>query len=243
MKNEAALTPEQLEAVQAILGSKNAEAEYVTVEVPTQCKWYETKEISMRPFTFKDEKAALSPANKNKNFLNFILERCIKGVDIDSLFLVDRNYLSYKLKEISTGSEVTSEITCDSCGRKGLLEIDLNILNVNTLDVELPLQVDLKEIGKSAKLMPPKVRDEDLMLNFELISQNVWRFITEIDGITDGSVINAVLDKLPVQDMHTILKALGMSKFGIQNEIMYLCGCGEEQVVEVPLTENFFGPN
>jgi len=243
MSNENMLTPEQLEAVKSILGAKDEAEQYEPIEVPTNCKWYETDTISMRPFTFEDEKAALHPMNKSKNFLNYILEKCVRGVEIDSLFLVDRNYLAYKLKEISTGSSVRASIECDVCGRAGDLEIDLNILSITPVDIELPLEVTLPEIGKTIKIMPPKVRDEDFMLNFELLCQNVWRFVSEIDGISDGRVISAVLDKLPVQDMHFILKNISMSKFGLQNQITYLCGCGEEKLVEVPLTENFFGDN
>lgn len=243
MEIKNTLTPDQLEVVKSILGDADKETQYEVVEVPTQCKWYDTDKITMRPFTFEDEKAALNPMNKNKNFLNFILLRCVKDIEIESLFLVDRNYLAYKLKEISTGSMVRASIECDACGRKSNLEIDMNVLNTTNVDIDLPLEVTLPEIGKKVKIMPPKVRDEDFMLNFDILCENVWRFITEIDGISDERIINAVLDKLPVKDMHTILKSLGMSKFGIQNEINYLCGCGEEKVVEVPLTENFFGDN
>ena len=101
MKKQTPLTPEQLEAVQSILGDTSDRDKYLSMDIPTNCKWYETDEISIRPFTFEDETAALSPVNKGKNFLNFILERCIKGIDVESLFLVDRNYLAYKLKEIA----------------------------------------------------------------------------------------------------------------------------------------------
>ena len=243
MENNATLTPEQLKAVAAILGNKSEEKGFVKVEVPTKCRWYETDEISMRSFTFEDEKAALNPVNKNKNFLNFMLERCVKGIEVDSLFLVDRNYLGYKLKEISTGSNIQVSLTCGNCGREGNLDVDMNILNINAVDVDFPIEIDLEEIGKKAKIIPPKVRDEQFMINFELLCENVWRFITEIDGVSDGTILNAVIEKLPVKDIHAILKTVSMAKFGIQNEMNYLCVCGEEQVVEVPLTENFFGSN
>lgn len=241
MKNSNELTPEQLASVKAILGNKGGEKKYIDVEVPTKCRWYGTNKISIRPFTFEDEKEAMSPLIKNKNFLNFILERCVKGIDIDSLFLVDRNFLIYKLKEMSTGSEIAVSLTCDSCGREGNLEIDLNILSINEVDVDFPIEINLKEVKKKALIMPPKVKDEDLMINFESICNNLWRFVREIDGISDEQVIHAVLNQLPVRDIHFIINTLSLSKYGLQNEIMYACACGAEQVVEVPLTENFFG--
>lgn len=243
MSNSANLTPEQLKAIDDILGDKKQDSSFVEVEVPTQCKWYDTDSIKLRPFNFEDEKAALNPTNKNKNFLNFMLERCMEGIDIDSLYLVDRNYLAFKLKEISTGSNVTADIECTKCGRKGNLDIDLNILSVKSLDAELPLEVQLPEIGKTAKIMPPKVREEEYILGVDLLYNNIWRFVSEVGGVSDSMVITSVIEQLPVQDIHTILKAIGMSEYGMQNEINYACGCGNEQVVEVPLSENFFGDN
>ena len=62
------LTKEQQESVLAILGDKMQSSSYIPIEVPTKCKWYETNEISIRPFTFEDEKEALNPLNKSKNF-------------------------------------------------------------------------------------------------------------------------------------------------------------------------------
>jgi len=235
------LTPEQLAAVHSILGDKKENMEYIEVEVPTKCKWYETDSITIRPFTFRDEKAVLSPINKNKNFMNYILERCIKGIDVDSLFLIDRNYLIYKLKEISTGSEINMGITCEMCSREGNLEIDLNILKVNNLEGEIPITLKLEEINKEIKIFPPRVRQEEYLLNFDILCKNIWRFIPEVDGIKESAVISAVMDRLPIKDMHSILKIIGMQGYGLQNEINYLCGCGAEQVVEIPLTENFFG--
>lgn len=235
------LTKEQQEAVLAILGDKVQSSSYIPIEVPTKCKWYETNEISIRPFTFEDEKEALNPLNKSKNFLNFMIERCIKGIDLDSLFLVDRNYITVKLKEISTGSNVTASIDCVSCARKSTLKIDLNILPVNSIDIELPIEVTLPEIKKLVKIMPPKVKDENFIISFDLLCKNLWRFVTEMEGVTDAEVINAVLDKLPINDVHYLLKTIGMTEFGVQSKVNYLCVCGKEQEVEVPITENFFG--
>lgn len=235
------LTKEQQDAITSILGDRAETSDHVCVEVPTKCKWYETNEISIRPFTFQDEKAALNPLNKNKNFLNFMIQRCMKGIDIDSLFLVDRNYLTVKLKELSVGSKINVSLVCSQCSREGSLTIDLNILPINSVDTEIPLVVELPEIKKQVKIVPPKVRDEHFIINFDTLCDNLWRFVKEIDGVSDAPVISAVLNKLPISDVHYLLRKVSMSDFGIQNKVNYLCGCGKEQEVEVPLTENFFG--
>ena len=89
--------------------------------------------------------------------------------------------------------------------------------------------------------MPPRVKDEVYVTTFQSLTSNLWRFIEEIDGISDEAVINAVVSKLPVQDVHFILKTIGLKDFGLQTGLNYICACQHEMEVEVSLTENFFG--
>ena len=89
--------------------------------------------------------------------------------------------------------------------------------------------------------MPPRVKDEDFLTNFQLLTSNLWRFIEEIDGVSDETIINAIVEKLPVTDVHFILKTIGLQDFGLQTGLNYICACQHETEVEVSLTENFFG--
>ena len=54
--------------------------------------------------------------------------------------MIDRDFLAYKIKEVSTGSEVRMEITCEACGKKSLLEVDLSVLKTKPFDQELPIE-------------------------------------------------------------------------------------------------------
>ena len=241
MKNQPSLTPEQQKMMASILGDHLSGPTYVAVEVPTQCKWYNIDTIEVRPFTFEDERDVLSPANKNKNFLNLLLSKCVKGIDIGDLFMIDRDFLAYKIKELSTGAQVRMEITCESCSKKSLLEVDLSVLKTKPFDQDLPMETTLPQLKKSIKLMPPRVKDEDFLTNFQLLTSNLWRFIEEIDGVWDETVLNAIVEKLPVTDVHFILKTIGLQDFGLQTGLNYICACQHETEVEVSLTENFFG--
>jgi len=241
MKNQPSLTPEQQKIMASVLGDHMSGPTFVEVEVPTKCKWYNIDTLEVRPFTFEDERDVLNPVNKNKNFLNLLLSKCVKGIEIQDLFMLDRDFLAYKIKEISTGSEVRMEITCESCGKKSLLEVDLSVLKTKPFEQELPIETTLPHLKKSIKLMPPRVKDEDFLTNFQLLTSNLWRFIEEIDGVADDTVINAIVEKLPVTDVHFILKQIGLQDFGLQTGLNYVCACQHETEVEVSLTENFFG--
>jgi len=241
MKNQPSLTPEQQKIMTSILGDHMSGPTFMEVEVPTKCRWYNIDALEIRPFTFEDEREVLNPVNKHKNFLNLLLSKCVKGIDVQDLFMIDRDFLAYKIKEVSTGSEVRMEITCESCGKKSLLEVDLSVLKTKPFDQELPIDTTLPQLKKSIKLMPPRVKDEDFLTNFQLLTSNLWRFIEEIDGVSDDTVINAIVEKLPVTDVHFILKQIGLQDFGLQTGLNYVCACQHETEVEVSLTENFFG--
>ena len=241
MENQPSLTQEQQKIMASILGDHMSGPTFMEVEVPTKCRWYNIDTLEVRPFTFEDEKDVLNPTNKNKNFLNLLLSKCVKGIEIQDLFMIDRDFLAYKIKEVSTGSEVRMEITCEACGKKSLLEVDLSVLKTKPFDQELPIETTLPTLKKPIKLMPPRVKDEDFLTNFQLLTSNLWRFIEEIDGVADDTIINAIVEKLPVTDVHFILKQIGLRDFGLQTGLNYVCACQHETEVEVSLTENFFG--
>ena len=241
MENKTLLTAEQQSLMESILGEHMAGPQFMAVEVPTKCKWYDVDNLMIRPFTFEDEKEVMSPIHKNENFLNLLLSKCLKGIDVRDLFMLDRDFLVYKIKEISTGSDVRMEVTCEMCSKKSLLEVDLSVLQSRSFTKKLPIETTLPELKKSISLMPPRVKDENFVTDFQALTSNLWRFIEEIEGISDETVISAIVGKLPVQDVHFILKTIGLKDFGLQTGLNYVCACQHETEVEVSLTENFFG--
>ena len=64
--------------------------------------------------------------------------------------------------------------------------------------------------------------------------------MTEIEGHTDKSIISAVMDKLPLKDVRTILNAI-KSEYGVDTKIKFSCkDCGGVSVVDLPIDANFF---
>ena len=244
MENKKVMTPEQEDAIKSILGDTKGD-EYVKVKLPTNGLAYDS-EVEIRPFNFSDEKFALKADVKRSDFMNVLLDRCIRGIDLDNLFICDKAFLIHKLKEISTGTEISLNIQCESCDKENSIQIDLTLLNETYMNEnsEYPLRFNLKNLGKEVVVKVGRVKDEPYMQSFELLSNNLWRFIESINGIEDKTVIADVIPKLPVEDVHEIIKTINLSEYGIDPNFFYICtACGNKQEVEVPLTANFFGTN
>lgn len=233
---------DQEEALKSILGDRSS-YEYVKVDLPSNGLSYQ-KSADIRPFTFEDEKYALKHDIKKSEFMNVLLARCLKDLDLDSLFICDKAFLLFKLKEISTGSTVDMTIKCGACDTDSKLTLDLKLLNIKTMEegTEIPLTMQLKVLDKEVVVNPARVRDEKNMISFDSFSNNLWRFVESIHGVTDKTVITEAIPKLPVEDVHQIMRAISMSEYGINSNFNYLCeACGNNQETEVPLSTNFFG--
>ena len=220
----------------------------VEVELPSECRVYKLEDpgapITIRPMTFEDEKALVS-AGKNDDPVNLILQRCTTNIRIPDLLSMDKLYLIMKLREISYGDDYNTLLICSHCKAENPTTVKLSQLNVNPVpdDFEDPITVMLPTLKKEAKVRLPRVRDEKMMMDTATALDQVWRFVSEIDGHSDKSIIARVVDKLPLRDIRTILNAI-KTDFGVDTKIKFECGsCGGVTVVDLPIDSNFFDVN
>jgi hypothetical protein len=220
----------------------------VEVELPSECRVYTLEDsgapITIRPMTFEDEKALVS-AGKNDDPVNLILQRCTTNIRIPDLLSMDKLYLIMKLREISYGDDYNTLLICSQCKSENPTTIKLSQLNVNPVpdDFQDPITVMLPTLKKEAKVRLPRVRDEKMMVDPAVALDQIWRFVTEIDGHIDKSIIARVVDKLPLKDIRTILKAI-KTDFGVDTKIKFECtSCGGVTVVDLPIDSNFFDVN
>jgi hypothetical protein len=220
----------------------------VEVELPSECRVYTLEDsgapITIRPMTFEDEKALVS-AGKNDDPVNLILQRCTTNIRIPDLLSMDKLYLIMKLREISYGDDYNTLLICSQCKSENPTTIKLSQLNVNPVpdNFQDPITVMLPTLKKEAKVRLPRVRDEKMMVDPAVALDQIWRFVTEIDGHIDKSIIARVVDKLPLKDIRTILKAI-KTDFGVDTKIKFECtSCGGVTVVDLPIDSNFFDVN
>lgn len=220
----------------------------VEVDLPSECRVYNLEDpgapITIRPMTFEDEKALVS-AGKAQDPVNLVLQRCTTNINIPDLLSMDKLYLIMKLREISYGDDYNTLLVCSHCKAENPTTVKLSNLNVNPVpdDFVDPVTVMLPTIKKEAKVRLPRVRDEKMMQDTQAALDQMWRFVVEIDGHSDKSIIASVVDRLPLKDIRTILNAV-KTDFGVDTKIKFECNsCGGVTVVDLPIDSNFFDVN
>ena len=215
----------------------------VEVELPSECRVYELEDpnmpVTIRPMTFEDEKSIVSA---KKDPVNLVLQRCVTNVKILELLPMDKLFLIMKLREISYGDDYNTLLICQECKAENPTIVKLSQLNVNPVpdDFEDPITVTLPQLTKDIKVRQPRVRDEKVFADTATALDQLWRFVVEIDGHTDKSIIAAVIDKLPLKDVRTLLNAI-KSDYGVDTKIKFVCeDCGGVSVVDLPIDANFF---
>jgi hypothetical protein len=244
-------TNQNMEAKQEIIDELLRELPQDTaieVELPSECRVYTLPDpgapITIRPMTFEDEKALVS-SKKEQDPVNLILQRCTTNLNIPDLLSLDKLYLIMKLREISYGDDYNTLLICGLCKAENPTTIRLSTLNINPVpdDFTDPIEITLPTLKKKAKIKFPRVRDERFFTNTEDSLDQLWRFVSEIDGHTDKSIIAAVVNKLPLKDVRTIMKAM-KTDFGVDTKVKFECNsCGGASVIDLPIDANFFDVN
>jgi len=217
----------------------------VEVKLPSECRVYTLidpgQPVTVRPMTFDDEKFLVS-AKKEQDPINLLLQRCVTNINISELLSMDKLYLIMKLREISYGDDYSTLLICNSCGEENPVTVKLSQLNVNPVpdDFQDPITVTLPELNKKVKIRYPRLKDQAILAQKDNPYDQIWRFIIDIDGYSDKAVIAAVINKLPIRDIKTILNALKLD-YGVDTNIKFECKkCGGVSIVDLPINENFF---
>tara|TARA_R110002020_G_scaffold9704_7_gene38010 strand:+ start:1550 stop:2284 length:735 start_codon:yes stop_codon:yes gene_type:complete len=217
----------------------------LAVTLPSRNRFYNLKDknkpITVRSMKFEDERMFADTSRKGADSLNILLDRCVSNIDIDDLLLIDKLILLIKIREATYGKDYEFDLTCTSCGAEERVGFDLNDLSVNELpsDFQDPFSISLPVLKKEIKIKLPRVKDEQYVLT--ATNKNLWRFITDIDGCSDRGVISEVVKKLPLQDVHCIIKKLSGDEFGLEPKMNFSCPhCGHSEEIVLPISSDFF---
>lgn len=236
------------EQIASILENLPAETE-VDVDVPSRGIPYFGKEgvVRIRPMTFEDEKS-MSTGSRTPMFnpANYLLSRCVLNVEVDRLVIIDKLFLLIKIRELSYGKDYKVGVVCSHCGFENKLNLQLDALLSNKVPEDFnfnEIKVYLEGIKKDALLNILTVADE-AFVDPERIGENLWRFVNTIDGIDNRTVIAKAVSQLPLVDVHTIIKEIMLSQYGIQPQIRFECdSCRKSNLINLPIDENFFSVN
>ena len=221
---------------------------WVSVKLPSLGKCYpnyNTDSVRIRPFTFEDERNLRIAArdNEGNDAITTLLDNCVDGIPVQALTIFDKNYVLFKLRELSYGSNYPIVGKCDTCGTNNTLRLELSSLPVSYFeeDYEEYSKVFLPDSRKNAIIRFPRVNDEPNLDTPEKLVDGINRFVTSIEGVTDEAIIFAFIRKTTVKDVTILRNKIFDLSLGYENEIIYPCGgCQRDNKTTLTLNENFF---
>ena len=219
---------------------------WMTVDLPTAGVFTNgVGSIEVRPFTFEDEKIlrSIKKVNDGGNVINTLIQRCTKDLDFNNISLVDKNFILFKLREISYGNDYGIEVNCDSCGETNELTVELDKLPVKYADLtsSKSTTVVLPDSEVTVDYTYPTASDEKYLNNPGHLMDNIWRFVKSINGHSERMIIQGFITKTSGKDVTVLRKAIFDNEFGLQTRVNFLCNsCGDDSVIELPINESFF---
>jgi len=230
--------------LEQLFGELPAETEMM-VKLPSEGRFYANKvsEVAITPIKFEDEKQLAASVKNNINPINLIISKCVKGLDVNNILLIDKFYLLLKIREISYGSDYPATIGCPECGSKSEVKIELNNLIYNFIppEVEDPRELTLPKLKKKVKVRFPRVADEVHLQNPEQVYNNLWRLVVELDGAADPVFISKAIPKMHIMDVKFILNNIMRNDLGLNPKFIFQCPiCATQTESEVPVNESFF---
>jgi len=231
------------EVVSNILGSV-PQTQTTVVKLPSLGKMYglKSEHVTVRGMTFDDEKALLGAKTKGQS-VDLLISRCVQE-DINPRELIpqDKIYLVVTIRALSMGDNYNLNVVCGSCSHKNKIEVDvLNVFKCNYPEkpLEFIREIELPKIKKKAKIRV--ATSSELEEPPEKVYSKLVNFVTEIDGRQEYVIIDAVLKKLPIEDMHEIIKNLSYEGIGLDTRFRFKCSnCHKEEETEVSISQDFF---
>ena len=236
--------------LESLLAKANLKKGWVRVKIPTM--GYLNPEcdgtVEIRSFTFEDEKRLRSVMGLQEgvDVITDLMKSCVKGIEYSALSLIDKAYILFKLRELSYGNDYTVEASCRHCGDVNELTVELDKIPVNYANspMEDPKAVNLPDSEVVAYLKYPRVKDETVLSELQTLMDNLWRFVAKVEEHTERAIIQQFISKTTAKDVTVIRQALFDQKIGLQTNVRFKCRkCGADEVVDLPMNENFFSVN
>jgi len=218
--------------------------ESLSITLPSRGIGYSStkSKLSIKALTFDDEKALATI--KNKDTLDILIDRCVVGdIDPEELYLEDKLFLYYKIRECSFGSTLKTTGKCMSCGQTNDLELDLGDLPITYAEDTFtnPKEIKLPKLGKVVKVKKATSGNSVYTNNRETLLDNLWRFVTDIGGHKNPKLIAKAIKLLSGADIRVIIDSVQATEFGIETGVRYVCNkCNYDNEVQVGITPDFF---
>jgi len=235
------------DAMGDLLGDMSVNDEWRPLELPSRGKAYVESDgfVQVKPFTFAEERKlrSIKHANQGSKIIKSLFQSCVMGLDYDSMTMADKNYILFKLREISYGDEYTIAAECPMCESKNSLTLNISQVPVEYAkdDYKEPIALKLPDSKQTLVYVTPRCNDEKFLENMELLTDNLWRFMISIGKYKDERIKKEFLKSTTVKDVVYFREQLVKGGYGMKSDMSYECaGCGEVNETQIPFNESFF---
>lgn len=221
------------------------------------------KEITLRAMTTVEEKLRL--AGTGYDVIPQLIQACCLDEDVDmyELKLFDIQYLMYKLRIVTYGSDYHVKMICPTCGKEMDIHVDLDKLEIkqlpddfvepfeigplpvsgDVLTCKIPTIKEYLDIMKEGKRIlsknPNYVGDPTFILNYQ-------SEIVEINGERkEPYKIRQYVEQMHAKDLRYFDSKYEpmQSLYGLDTVVFETCPhCNNEVVFDLPVNEEFFRP-
>lgn len=237
-----------------------------TCIIPSRGKVYSDMEVpeqfTLRAMTTVEEKMRLS--GQGIEVIPKLIQACTvepEKIDVSKLKMFDIQFLMYKLRTVTYGSDYEIEIRCPHCGATKRVTINLDEIHVNYLDEEpnlvfgpLPVSGDMIECkalsaADYAYIAREAKRIKNKFLNYVGDPEIILTLQTKILKV-NGEDLPANMSQKYVETMHMRDVRYLESKYedalgniGLDTDMTEVCDdCGSEFEFTVSTDSDFFRP-
>lgn len=201
--------------------------------------------IMIKPFTFAQERQlrSIKNAKHGAKTINSLIDQSTEGLDFDAMTLEDKNYILFKLREISYGEEYTIQAICRECDATNALTVNISDVPVTYApeDYKEPFTITLPDSKQPVTFVSPRCKDEEYLADAEKLTDNLWRFALSVGEYSDRRIMQDFFKATTVRDVAFFRKELLRDQYGMNKEMSYECAdCGEVTESMIPFTESFF---
>lgn len=239
-------TAELKALVDSLLMKTRTKQAWISVDLPSKgLQNIPALNIKLRPFRYEDERKlrAATSLSESTEVLEELMNSCMQGGSLRDVTLADKNFILYKLRELSYGNEYNVNADCASCASMNSLTVKLGDLECKraTEDMHNPRRITLPDAEVHVDIRELMARDERTFNNPEDLTENLWKIVESVQGHNDRMVIQAFLKECSARDISFLRNNIFESRMGLENTVKFRCNsCSHEQVIELPITEDFF---
>ena len=217
------------DAVGDLLSNVEQDSDWRPLELPSRGNAYIESDgvVNIKPFTYAQERKlrSIKKAAQGMRVVRSLFKDCVEGLVYDDMTLEDKNYILFKLREISYGDDYALSLQCRHCDSNNALTMKISRVQVKYApdDYKEPIEIVLPDTQQKVVFVTPRCKDEQYMTDMEVLTDNLWRFMISVGKYSDERIKREFLKRTTVKDLAYFREALVKDRYGMAKEMSFEC--------------------